>query len=127
MQMFGYGIKGFLHWGYNYYYNCESDSPINPFLELSGECWAPAGDPFIVYPGREGKPIGSIRHEVFYHALEDVRAMELCSRMYSKEAVISAIEDELGYKLDMCSSARTADVIIRVRERINAMIGAALA
>ena len=53
-------------------------------------------------------------------------AIALCSEMYGKDAVVSAIEEELGTELDLRASARSADTIHRVRERVNSMIKAKL-
>ncbi len=126
MQMYKYNIEGFLHWGYNFYNNCNSDSQINPYVDLSGENWVPAGDAFIVYPDKNGKPLESLRAEVFYHALCDLRAMKLCEKYYSHEEVVEAIEAELGDELTFKRCAYSADEVIRVREKINGMIKKAI-
>ena len=126
IQLYKYNIEGFLHWGFNFYNNRCSDAPLNPYLELSGENWVPAGDPFIVYPAPDGTAYASIREEVMYHALEDIRAMKLCERYYSHREVVAAIEEELGYTLDFRGSVRSSAVMARVRERINEMIKTAI-
>ena len=122
MQLFKYNIQGFLHWGYNFYNNAESDTVINPFADTSAEKWAPAGDAFSVYPGRGGEPLESIRMAVFFHALEDMRAMQLCESLYSHEEVVNAIENELGCELIFDRCAYSADEMLRIRERINDLI-----
>lgn len=53
-QMFKYDIKGFLQWGYNFWYSDLSRHPINPFQTTDGNCVWPSGDPFCVYPGEDG-------------------------------------------------------------------------
>jgi hypothetical protein len=52
------GLKGFLHWGYNYWSKWQQvwvDVPISPGSTPPGyhvaDRTAPAGDPFLVYPG----------------------------------------------------------------------------
>ncbi len=124
MQMYKYNIEGFLHWGYNFYNNCESDSLINPFIEFSGDNWVPAGDPFIVYPSNDGHPIESLRAEVMYHAFEDIRAMKLCESLYSRETVVAEMEKAYGKKITFTSSAYSTKEFMSVRERINDMIKA---
>ena len=126
MQMYKYNVEGFLHWGYNFYNNCNSERSLNPYLDLSGENWVIAGDTFIVYPGSDGEPIESLRAVVLYHAFEDIRAMKLCEEYYSHSEVVSAIEGVLGEELSFKRSAICADEIIKVREKINAMIKAKL-
>lgn len=66
------GARGFLHWGYNYWYKMQTRQMIDPFTELSGMAWPgiAAGDTFLVYPGEAG-PIDSIRWEVFAESLRD--------------------------------------------------------
>ncbi len=124
MQLFKYNIAGFLHWGYNFYYSQHSRELINPFIDLSGDRWVPAGDTHSVYPGRNGEPIESIRFAVFRHALCDLRAMELCASLYSHDEVVCAVEEVLGYTVAFDKCALTPDEILRVRERVNSMIKA---
>ncbi len=121
-QMFKYNIEGFLHWGYNFYYNQHSRELINPFIDLSGEKWVPAGDTHSVYPGRGGEPIESIRFAVFRHGLEDMRAMQLAESLYSHDEVVEAIEKALGYTVAFDKCALTPKEIHKVREKINSMI-----
>ena len=126
MQLYKYNIEGFLHWGFNYYYNIGSHSLVNPYLDLNAERWVPAGDTFIVYPANDGTALESLRAEVFYHALEDISAMRLCEKYYSHGEVVSAIEDVLGCELDFRACARSAEKMLAIRERINEMIKAKL-
>ncbi len=121
-QLFKYNIEGFLHWGYNFYYSQHSRELIDPFIDLSGDRWVPAGDTHSVYPGRNGEPIESIRFAVFRHALEDLRAMQLAESLYSHDEVISAIEEALGYTVVFDKCALTPEEILAIREKINAMI-----
>jgi hypothetical protein len=126
MQMFKYNIVGFLQWGYNFYYSHNSRKEINPYLELSGEKWVPAGDPFSVYPAKDGTPHPSLRALVFFEALQDMRAMQLCESLYSHEEVVAASEAALGYSIEFDKCAKSADEILRMREAINALIKAKL-
>ncbi len=123
-QLFKYNIEGFLQWGYNFYNSQHSREHIDPFIDLSGDRWVPAGDTHSVYPGRGGEPIESIRFAVFRNALEDLRAMGLAASLYSHEAVVEAIEETLGYTVVFDKCALTPEEILAVREKINAMIKA---
>ena len=124
MQMYKYDIVGFLHWGYNFYNARGSVAPINPYVDTCGNRWVPAGDTMLVYPAMDGTALESIRIKVFYEALQDMRAMALCESLYSKEEVVAAIEDALGYAVTFDKSATHSSQILAVRERINAMIKA---
>ena len=70
-------FKGFLHWGYNYWYKATSRSLIDPFSTLDGNNWPnyPCGDTFVVYPGKDG-PIDSMRWEIFGESLQDYRLLQ---------------------------------------------------
>jgi hypothetical protein len=72
------GAKGFLHWGYNYWHAMEQEKLIDPFQTATNEWYPgiPPGDPFMVYPGADGKPIDSIRWEVFAESLQDYAILQ---------------------------------------------------
>ncbi len=72
------GAQGFLHWGYNYWHAMEQERLIDPFQTATNEWWPgiPPGDPFVVYPGADGKPIDSIRWEVFAESLQDYAVLQ---------------------------------------------------
>lgn len=71
------GIKGFLHWGYNYWYVSQTRTLLDPFTETDGRRWPnwATGDPFVVYPGLDG-PLDSIRWEVFAQSLQDMALLQ---------------------------------------------------
>lgn len=70
--------QGFLHWGYNYWHVLEQEKMIDPFTDATSALWPmiPPGDGFEVYPGADGKPIDSIRWEVFYESLQDYAVLQ---------------------------------------------------
>ncbi len=72
------GARGFLHWGYNYWHAMEQEVICDPFQDASNRSWPgiPYGDPMMVYPGADGKPIDSIRWEVFAESLQDYAILQ---------------------------------------------------
>ena len=122
MQMYKYDIAGFLQWGFNFFSNQQSTDSVNPFMNTSGDSWVPAGDAISVYPGFRGEALESLRLVVFYHALEDMRAMKLCESLYSKAEVVAAIEDVMGKELRFNVCADSESTMLAIRERINEMI-----
>jgi len=122
MQMYKYNIKGFLHWGYNFYNNQFSGDPINPYYEQSADYAFPGGDSFSVYPDMDGTALESPRFIVFYEALQDLKAMKLAERYYSHEEIVTAIENTFGQTLTFDTCAMSADMMLKIREKINAMI-----
>jgi len=69
--------KGFLHWGYDYWFKMDTQEVPNLFQEGSGYGWPGIayGDPFVVYPGPDG-PLDSIRWEVFAESLQDYQLLQ---------------------------------------------------
>ncbi|MBE6987025.1 MAG: DUF4091 domain-containing protein [Ruminococcaceae bacterium] len=123
MQLYKYpNITGFLHWGYNYYNNRASGDAINPFIDLGGEDWVPAGDTFMVYPDSDGTPLESIRLMTLEEAMQDVRAMQLCEQYYSHKEVVAAMEAVLGEPITFKRCAHSEGEMLKVREVINEMI-----
>ncbi|MCC6579875.1 MAG: DUF4091 domain-containing protein [Phycisphaeraceae bacterium] len=72
-------FHGFLHWGYNYWYQSQTRKLIDPFLCNDGKHWPnwAHGDTFVVYPGNaETGPIDSIRWEVFHESMQDYALLQ---------------------------------------------------
>ena len=122
MQWFTYDIVGFLHWGYNFYYNMGSHDLINPYLDNSGELQVPAGDPFVVYPAPDGTALPSLRLMVFREAQEDLAAMKLCASIHGKAAVVAAMETAAGEKIRFDRCPHTAAEMLRVRAAVDYLI-----
>lgn len=80
-------FKGFLHWGYNYWYQSQTRTLIDPYTVQDGLAWQRGwayGDPFVVYPGPEG-PVDSIRWEVFGESLQDYALLQTLGIPYDHE------------------------------------------
>ena len=90
MQLYKFDIHGFLQWGYNFWYSQYSKYPIDPFKVTDAARAFPSGDPFSVYPGEDG-PIVSLRLQVFYEALQDLRALKLLESHIGREKVIELL------------------------------------
>jgi hypothetical protein len=78
MLFYRLGAKGFLHWGYNYWHKMEREEIGDPFNDASNSSWPgiPYGDPFMIYPGADGRPMDSIRWEVFAESLQDYAILQ---------------------------------------------------
>ena len=93
--MYKYNIKGFLHWGFNYYNSWLSMYPINPYVTTSADGCFPSGDGAIVYPGKN-TVYSTIRGEAMFEAIQD---MDICFALEEKigrNAVIKMIDDAAG-------------------------------
>ena len=121
LQLYKYNIKGFLQWGFNFYYSRCSMYPINPFLTTSADVSFPSGDPFTVYPGKRG-PQFSLRAMVFYDALQDIAVCRLLEEKIGHDAVVAFIEQEAGMALEFDEYPRNADFLLNLREKMIDMI-----
>lgn len=91
IQLYKYGIKGFLQWGFNFWYAAKSLYKINPYVTTSSAAAFPSGDPFSVYPGQSG-PMASLRGKVFREAIQEVSLFELLESLTSRNYVIALAE-----------------------------------
>lgn len=120
IQLYKFGLRGFLHWGYNYWYSGLSVRRINPFTNTDGGYFFPSGDAFLVYPGDNG-PIDSIRSEVFFEALQDLRALDLLEHRIGKEKVIKILEEDCG-PITFRNYPKDLNWLLKTRDKINRMI-----
>ena len=127
MQIYKYNIAGFLQWGYNFYNNQYSGDPINPYYEQSCDFSFPGGDPFSVYPHMDGTALESPRLVVFNEALQDIKAMKLAEKYTSHETLVAVIENALGKELTFDTCAKSSEIMLRIREDVNALIKKAVA
>ncbi len=116
VQLYRNGIAGFLHWGYNFYESFLSKRHINPYICTDAGGPFQSGDSFIVYPGEKGA-LDSLRHEVFYDAIQDLRALQLLEEKIGKNAVMEFLEKE-GVKKGFCEYPRDAVWHAGLRKRI---------
>lgn len=118
-QLYKYDIKGFLHWGFNFYYSQLSKREINPFLVTDADEAFQSGDAFSVYPGKNG-PYESLRSVVFYEALQDYRACRLLESFIGKEKVDELINEDGEIKFN--KYPRTDEGVLKIRSRINKVL-----
>lgn len=117
MQLYKFNIKGFLQWGYNFYYNQFSTHMINPYLVNDADGGFPAGDAFSVYPGRCGA-LASIRLKVFKHGLQDMMALKLLENRIGRDKVLKVIEDMEDFNV----YPQSAEYILELRKMVNDLI-----
>lgn len=124
VQLFWHNIVGFLHWGFNFYNNQYSQSPVNPYLCTDGEYFVPSGDAFSVYPAPDRTAWETIHMVVFTHALQDLRAMQLLSDQVGKARVIEIIRETAGMDISFRQYPHDSTFLLILRERINSEIEA---
>lgn len=125
-QLYKFHIDGFLHWGYNFYNSERSLYPIDPYRCTDADGSFPSGDPFLVYPGKDGRPEDSIRSMLMDEAMSDLRAMKYLETLTDRETVMSCLDEKEYGELTFKKYPQSAYYITLVREKVNAAIKAAL-
>lgn len=125
-QMYKYQLDGFLHWGYNFYNSVYSLYPIDPYQTTDASRAFPSGDPFIVYPGKDGKPEESQRCMLMYEAMADLCACNLLEELSGRGAVMECMEPDKENQVTIEEYPRNNEYLIAFRERVNERIEKAL-
>lgn len=126
IQLYKYDIKGFLHWGFNFYNTSLSFHKINPYLTTSAGKTMASGGNFSIYPGADGALL-SPRALVFYEGLQDLAACRLLEKYVGREEAIRIIEEEAGMEITFTSYPQNSDFLPKLRLRIAKEIAKATA
>lgn len=122
ISLFKDNIKGFLHWGYNFYFDEFSTRVLNPYHTSDAGRAFPSGDSYSVYPGDNGECFESIRLVSFHEAIQDMRALELLSQYIGREKVCDLIDDIAGMNLSFTRYPANAYFIQTLRRKVNELI-----
>lgn len=96
--LYKYDIKGFLHWGLNYYNSINSMYAINPYITTSADRRYPSGDAFTLYPSKDGA-YHSLRGLITYDALSDMRVCQALEQRIGRDKVVEMIDAAAGGEL----------------------------
>lgn len=118
-QMYKFNVKGFLHWGYNFYFSRFSIRQIDPYKVTDADNAFSSGDSFVVYPGKDGMPLLSLRLPVFYDGLQDMRALQLLESLAGREKTMALLEDGLSEPLTFSRYRHEDTWLLDLRERVN--------
>lgn len=121
VQMYMYDLKGFLHWGYNYWYGILSQSIMDPRTDPGVFSGGSPGSAFIVYPAADGDCLQSIRQKVFYEAVNDMRALQALEKRIGKRASRRFVLDFFG-EVSFEKHLGTPDRLLAFRAALNAEI-----
>ena len=120
-QFYKFRIKGFLQWGYNFYYTQHSVEPVNPYQCTDAGYFVPAGDAFSVYPAPDGTAYETLHLAAFTEALFDLRAMELLESLAGRDEVMKILEDGID-PITFSEYPHSDEYILKTREKINLKI-----
>lgn len=118
-QLYLSGVKGFLHWGFNFYNSVLSRRNVNPFEVTDADGGFPAGDSFVVYPGKDGV-LDSLRLEVFFDGLQDRLALKLLERSMNTQEIENLLE-KVGVK--GWRGYPQAEAWLELRRIVNRLLG----
>lgn len=121
-QLYKFKAQGFLHWGFNFYFLQYSKGLINPYKVADAGGAFSSGDSFVVYPGKNGEPLNSLRLLVFYDALQDMQAIQLLESKIGREKTVAILEAGLETPLTFSEYPHTENWLLEMRERINQAI-----
>lgn len=122
MLMYKYGVKGFLHWGYNFYNLQYSVKAIDPYKVTDAGGNFPSGDSFVVYPTCKGEPLASLRLKVFYDGFQDMMALQTLENKAGKQKVKDFLDNEAVKLKNFTDYPHEVEWLLETREKINALI-----
>lgn len=122
VQLYKFDVKGFLHWGYNFYFLQYSKGLVDPYKVTDAGGAFPSGDSFSVYPAKDGTPYNSLRINVFYDGIQDMLALKLLERKIGKEKTLDLLEEGLHTPISFNDYPHSAKWLLETRERINRAI-----
>lgn len=118
-QLFKFDVKGFLHWGYNFYYTQLSKAVIDPYIVSDAGGKFPSGDSYVVYPADDGTTHHSIRLKVFYDALQDMAALNTLKKLTDKQTCLDIIEESGKHSITFSDYPHSDEWLLTTREKIN--------
>ena len=121
LQLYKSGAKGFLQWGYNFYFSQRSVKKINPYVTTSGDMAFPSGDSFSVYPIENGVA-PSLRAVIFKEALNDVEICRMLEKYIGRDKVIEMIDHEADMNLTYSVYPRNPEFVPKLIEKMKQMI-----
>ena len=121
-QLFKFDVRGFLHWGYNFYFTQLSRAVIDPYKVSDAGGAFPSGDSYIVYPAPDGTAYHSIRLKVFFDALQDMAALNTLTKLTNKKECIAIIEENGKHSITFSEYPHSEKWLLETREKINLKI-----
>ena len=122
LQMFRYDSKGFLHWGYNFYYGRMTHGIFDPAKDPYGYRNIP-GASYLVYPGFDVPCLPSVREKQMGDAVSDYRALRLLESLVGRDKTLKICAGALGTDdIDIYTLPSEPSALIKMRASVNAEI-----
>jgi len=94
VQMYYFGIKGFLQWGFNAHHTFLCKEIINPYISPDMNKEFLAGTSYLVYPEKD-YATPSVRLFIHRETFNDISLLEKLESMVGRERVIEIIEEAM--------------------------------
>lgn len=121
VQMYAAGVRGFLHWAYNYYYDEMSQGLFDPLTDPDGFAGSVPGTTYMVYPAPDGHALPSIRQKVFYEGINDLRALRLLEKRRGRAFVMDLLRRHFG-DVTFDTMAESPEALLAFRDTVNALL-----
>lgn len=121
VQLYKYRAKGFLHWGYNYYYGRMCHGVFNPMQDPLGYRNMPAVS-YLVYPTFDRDVAPSIREMQMRDAMSDYSALKLLERLIGRAETERFCEDFFGEAVSVFLLPKSGAEMCAFRDALNAEI-----
>ena len=120
VKMYKDKIKGFLNWGYNNYYDIQSQGVMDPRNNPCNFANSP-GASFVVYPNCDGTPLITLRMKVFYEGINDYEALMRFEEIKGREKALELIDKHFGeMSLNYCTFDET--ILLNFRKELNSLL-----
>ncbi len=124
-QLYRYHALGFLHWGYNYYYDLLSHGLSDPKVDPCCFKQKP-GASYLVYPGEHREVYPSLREKLMCEAICDYRALMLLESLAGRESTEKLCDTFFGERMTDTTIPNSCEQMLSFREAINEEIAAHL-
>lgn len=121
VQFYTGDMKGFLHWGYNFYYSARAEHKIDPYNVSDAIEAFPSGDAYSVYPYKNSA-IESLRAVVFYEGLQDRMLLKALENHIGRQKVLELIEQSAGGMIDFENYPKSAVFPVMLHDRVIDML-----
>lgn len=119
-QLYKFNMKGFLQWGFNFWFAQRSVRVVDPYTDTCSGGGFPSGDAFMVYPKKNGELVKSLRLYVFNEAMQDLRALKLLEEAEGRDAAEMLLEEIKSFE----EYPRNSEYYLELRRKINDKIKA---
>ena len=121
VQLFKYRSKGFLHWGYNYYYGRMCHGVFDPAQDPCGYRNMP-GVSYLVYPMFDNTVSGSLREIQMRDAMSDYGALKCLETLIGSEETVRICDAFFGAPITTMTLPESGEEMLAFREMINQKI-----